>query len=294
MTPYHRLGTSLILLFALLDARARCFKTQNIQAYVISGVEERWLSTSKVHKYDANTDVANMRTQREFSLLATFKKVFRMIARLQGLDEDQFALLFEDDIAVHTIFGAQVTKRRARSLITDLHANMVAHQIAFDHGHCIDQLLYHFSSLNNLTWVVGSNFVSPQNGAHVGLFYQNREKFSYANGVNFDDVRTQREFSLLATFKHVFRLVSKLPIADDQFALVFEDDIALHPDAKADSFAAALAYGAEHAVHDGLLYLGACGPDFDESTRTSHGGFEYAKAASFCSHALALTRRVAC
>jgi len=74
--------------------------------------------------------------------------------------------------------GRQVTKRRARSLIADLHANMVAHQIASDHGHCIDQLLYHFSMHNNLSWVVGSNFVSPQNGAHVGLFYQDRARFS--------------------------------------------------------------------------------------------------------------------
>ncbi len=74
--------------------------------------------------------------------------------------------------------GRQVTKRRARSLIADLHANMVGHQIASDHGHCIDQLLYHFSMHNNLSWVVGSNFVSPQNGAHVGLFYQDRARFS--------------------------------------------------------------------------------------------------------------------
>ncbi len=71
-----------------------------------------------------------------------------------------------------------MTKRRARGLITDLHANMVTNQITFDHGHCIDQLLYHFSAHNNLTWVVGSNFVSPQNAAHVGLFYQDRLRFS--------------------------------------------------------------------------------------------------------------------
>jgi len=62
-----------------------------------------------VHNYDANTDVGSARQQREFSLLATFKKVFRMIA--QALADDQFALLFEDDIAVHTLFGAQVGRR---------------------------------------------------------------------------------------------------------------------------------------------------------------------------------------
>lgn len=72
----------------------------------------------------------------------------------------------------------QVTKQRARTLITELHASMIKHQMTFDHGHCIDQMLYHFSAHNNLTWVVGSNFVSPQNDAHVGLFYQDRARFS--------------------------------------------------------------------------------------------------------------------
>ena len=66
----------------------------------------------QVHNYDANIDVNNVRVQREFSLLATFKKVFRMIARLQGLHDDHFALLFEDDIAAHTVFGGQVRAQR--------------------------------------------------------------------------------------------------------------------------------------------------------------------------------------
>ena len=74
--------------------------------------------------------------------------------------------------------GRQVTKRRARSLVSDLHMNMVERQIVYDHGHAIDQLLYHFSAHNNLTWVAGSNLVSPQDGAHFGLFYQDRAKFS--------------------------------------------------------------------------------------------------------------------
>ena len=216
MTPFLRLARSALVLLALLDVRARCNKvttrthmqsvltqpdgmsniyspanergltdvicmrqTQGIQAYVISGVEERWLSTTEVlaglgiqaqrilpvkpspklaerefsvralfrsysacrkhptanpavveapeapqgllepasksgchalqvHNYDAHTNVNDERTQREFSLLATFKKVFRMVSRLPGLRDDQFALLFEDDIAVHGDVGAQV------------------------------------------------------------------------------------------------------------------------------------------------------------------------------------------
>ena len=67
---------------------------------------------------------------------------------------------------------------------------------------------------------------------------------SYADAVHFDEARTQREFSLLATFKHVLRLVSKLPIGDDTFALVFEDDIAVHPAVTHDNFVQALEYGA--------------------------------------------------
>ena len=61
-----------------------------------------------MHNYDPHTNVNDERTQREFSLLATFKKVFRMVSRLPGLRDDQFALLFEDDIAVHGDVGAQV------------------------------------------------------------------------------------------------------------------------------------------------------------------------------------------
>ena len=116
---------------------------------------------------------------------------------------------------------------------------------------------------------------------------------SYANAVHFGEARTQREFSLLATFKHVLRLASKLPIGDDAFALVFEDDIAAHPAVTPASFMQALEYGAQLAAHDGLLYLGACGPDWATGTRVSHGGFDYAKAASFCTHALAVTRHAA-
>ena len=52
---------------------------------------------------------------------------------------------------------------------------------------------------------------------------------SYTHAVRFDEPRTLREFSLLATFKRVLRLASDLPIGDDAFALVFEDDIAVAP-----------------------------------------------------------------
>ena len=71
-----------------------------------------------MHNYDAHTDVNDVRTQREFSLLATFKKVFRTIARLPGLRDDQFALLFEDDIAVHSDVWAQVHARSMLLLLT--------------------------------------------------------------------------------------------------------------------------------------------------------------------------------
>ncbi len=81
-----------------------------------------------MHNYDANTDVGSVRQQREFSLLATFKKVFRMIARQQALADDQFALLFEDDIAVHTLFGAQVRRRPPQgALAVSLSEYIVCH-----------------------------------------------------------------------------------------------------------------------------------------------------------------------
>ena len=57
-----------------------------------------------------------------------------------------------------------------------------------------------------------------------------------------------------------------------------------------DSFARALQFGAQLAARDGLLYLGACGPAWAVGTLTWHASFYYAKAASFCTHALAVTR----
>ena len=115
----------------------------------------------------------------------------------------------------------------------------------------------------------------------------------YAHRVRLDEPRTLREFSLLATFKRVLRLASELPTGDDAFALIFEDDIAVHPAVTRDGFAHALRFGAQLAARDGLLYLGACGPEWAAGTLTWHGGFYYAKAASFCTHALAVTRHAA-
>ena len=90
----------------------------------------------------------------------------------------------------------------------------------------------------------------------------------YAHAVRFDEPRTLREFSLLATFKRVLRLASELPISDDAFALVFEDDIAVHPAVTQENFAHALQFGARLAARDGLLYLGACGPEWAAGTLT--------------------------
>ena len=112
----------------------------------------------------------------------------------------------------------------------------------------------------------------------------------YAHAVRFDEPRTLREFSLLATLKRALRMAAELPISDDVFALVFEDDIAVHPAVTPDNFAHALHFGARLAARDGLLYLGACGPEWAAGTLTWHGGFYYAKAAAFCTHALAVTR----
>lgn len=112
----------------------------------------------------------------------------------------------------------------------------------------------------------------------------------YAHAVHFDEARTLREFSLLATFKRVLRLASRLPIGDGALVLVFEDDIAVHPGVTPNIFAQALQFGAQLAARDGLLYLGACGPEWAAGTLTLHGGLYFAKAASFCTHALAVTR----
>ena len=245
-------GPLLLQLFASLTLHGQA---QQLPAFVISGIDERWQHVSGVlqavgfarpqrfapveasrtnadaeslpEAYDAIINTTSKVVQRELALRATFYRLFHTIAKLSSLGEDDFACLFEDDIAVHPSlnhtslasildFGSSlarkegllylgscaprcddhftrvheeveyakcscscthafaVTRRRARSLAVDLHSNMVEHRIV---GHTIDDLLKYYSLFKSLSWVAGTNLVSPEAEGHKGVFFQNRLRF---------------------------------------------------------------------------------------------------------------------
>lgn len=99
-----------------------------------------------------------------------------------------------------------VCRRKARSLMADLHANLLLHPLgeqgAGDHHrpHCIDQLLHQYSLHNNHTWVAGAHLVSPQDDLHVGLFFQDRER--YGSVVNLATLRRPAAIAALGRHAH--------------------------------------------------------------------------------------------
>ena len=108
------------------------------------------------------------------------------------------------------------------------------------------------------------------------------------------DSRKQRQLALRATFMHIFKLISKLPeVAEDDFVMLFEDDIVAHAGVKPRAFAEAYAHGKGLAAEDGLLYLGACGPDCNESIVSSFQKVQFMKCASYCTHAFAIKKHKA-
>ena len=191
---------------------------------------------SRAEAYDAVANTSAIVVQRQLALRATFFRLFQAVATLSSLGEDDFAYLFEDDIAVHPSinrrklagildFGSSlarkdgllylgscapecdgkftrmhdevayakcsclcthafaVTRRRARSLAVELHSNMVEHRVVSPISHTIDDLLRHYSLFRNLSWVAGTNLVSPEDPGHFGVFFQERTRFkSLING----------------------------------------------------------------------------------------------------------------
>ena len=226
---------------------------------MISGTDERWQHTRNVlqaagfarpqrhapvevsqahadaearRPYDAVVNTSSVVAQRQLAIRATFFALFQAVALLpdSSLAEDDFAFMFEDDVAVHPginrrklanilDFGSSlarkdgllylgscapqcdgthtrthddvtyakcscfcthalaITRRRARGLAMALHDNMVEHGIVSPISHVHDELLRHYSMSTNLSWVAGTNLVSPENAGHFGAFYQNRLRF---------------------------------------------------------------------------------------------------------------------
>ena len=184
---------------------------------------------SRAEAYDAVVNTSSIVAQRQLAIRATFFRLFQAVAVL-SIGEDDFAYLFEDDVAVHPSVNRRqlasildfssslarkdgllylgscapqcggkltrthdkvtyakcscfcthalaITRRRARSLASDLHSNMVEHDFVSPISHVHDELLRLYSLYNNLSWVAGTNLVSPENAGHFGVFYQNRLRF---------------------------------------------------------------------------------------------------------------------
>ena len=113
----------------------------------------------------------------------------------------------------------------------------------------------------------------------------------YDKAANLSDVVTQRELSLVATWDRLLRRFASDPnLADDDFACIFEDDIALHDDVSHTVARRAILHGMDLARKDGLLYLGSCGPLCRDDAYDWLENVEYKRCSNLCSHAVCVTR----
>ena len=81
---------------------------------------------------------------------------------------------------------------------------------------------------------------------------------------------------------------------DSDFALLFEDDIALHDDLSHAAARSAILHGMALAHDEGLLFLGVCETVFEPGAPTEWlGSVEFRKCTGLCTHALAVTKRAA-
>ena len=101
---------------------------------------------------------------------------------------------------------------------------------------------------------------------------------NYDKHVNLSDLVTQREFSLVAAWERLLAHVAHhVEIGPDDWAAVFEDDIALHDELSHAAARRALLHGMELARSDGLLYLGICQPWCHEDSVQEAGGVRCAR-----------------
>ena len=114
---------------------------------------------------------------------------------------------------------------------------------------------------------------------------------AYDAVVNTSSIVSQRQLAIRATFFRLFQAVAVLSIEEDDFAYLFEDDVAVHPSVSRRKLASILDFSSSLARKDGLLYLGSCAPQCDGKLTRTHDEVTYAKCSCFCTHALAVTRR---
>ncbi len=123
-----------------------------------------------------------------------------------------------------------------------------------------------------------------------------RKRHNYDKDADVDNVVTQRLFSLTVAWERLTRHIAHdTDMAGDDFAFVFEGDIALHDNVSHADARRAVLHGMDLARADGLLYLGGC------FTRCAGGAAEaqwlgntrFERCSNKCTHALAVTKRKA-
>ncbi len=128
------------------------------------------------------------------------------------------------------------------------------------------------------------------------LAWEARKRHNYDKDMDVENVVTQRSLSLTVAWERLTRHIAHDPdMAEDDFALVFEGDVALHDNVSHADARQAVLHGMDLAREDGLLYLGGCfprcagGPDGEQWL--SNTRFE--RCSNKCTHALAVTKRKA-
>ncbi len=125
------------------------------------------------------------------------------------------------------------------------------------------------------------------------LVHDAHRRHNYDHEVDYEDVVTQRYYSLTVAWERLLHHIAHdVDMDDDDFAFIFEDDIALHEDLAPENATEAILHGMELARADGLLYLGACDFDCAPWRGADHwvGGVRFEKCASHCTHAMAITK----
>lgn len=128
------------------------------------------------------------------------------------------------------------------------------------------------------------------------LVHDAHRRHNYDHEVDYEDVVTQRYYSLTVAWERLLHHIAHdVDMQDDDFAFIFEDDIALHDNLTHSDARRAVLRGMDLAREDGLLYLGGCWPSCSQWDRKPEwtNTVKFEKCSNMCTHALAVTKRKA-
>ena len=101
---------------------------------------------------------------------------------------------------------------------------------------------------------------------------------------NLSVIAVRREVALMTTWDRLLRhVVSDPDMADDDFACIFEDDVALPANMSRTAARRAIQHGMDLARIDGLLYLGPCGHMCSNEPAVWLDMFEFRRCNNLCS-----------